>query len=256
PKEYDESITGGGAIEKVDHLFKQAVKLQFEKDVEYNHKHLVALSGGLDSRMASWVAHEMGYTDQLNFTFSQSDYLDETIAKEIAAALKHEWIFKALDNGLFLKELNRINKISGGNVIYYGLAHGYSVLRYINFDNLGILHSGQLGDVILGSYINKLKSTYTYTGQGAYSKKLINKLTKYGRIDKTSISMEQYLMQQRCFNSILTGYLPSQLYTETMSPFYDVDFISYCLKIPLKLRINHKLYKKWILKRYPKAANY
>src|SRR5690606_29883838 len=140
-------------ISKIDEKFRKAIQKQFDKDIEYNYQHVVALSGGLDSRMTSWVAHEMGYVNQINFTFSQSDYLDETIPKKIASDLKHEWIFKALDNGTFLKDIDAINMMSGGNVLYYGLAHGNSMLKLINFDNLGILHSGQLGDIVIGSFV-------------------------------------------------------------------------------------------------------
>jgi asparagine synthase (glutamine-hydrolysing) len=256
PEEYDYSITENEAIEKVDKLFRKAIELQFEKDKEYGYKHLVALSGGLDSRMTTWVAHEMGYTDQLNFTFSQSDYLDETIAKNIAADLKHEWLFKALDNGVFLKNLDEVNRISGGHIIYYGLSHGYSALKYINFDNLGILHSGQLGDVVIGSFAKQQKPIYRYSGEGAYSKKLLEEVDNYKSVRKDPIDYEKYLMLERGFNGALTGSLSSQLYTETMSPFYDVELLDFCLKIPLKMRVNHKLYKKWILKKYPQAAEY
>ena len=70
-------------IENIDILFRQAIKRAFDKDKEYGYKHLVALSGGLDSRMTTWVAHDMGYGENIvNFTFSQSDYLDETIPKK------------------------------------------------------------------------------------------------------------------------------------------------------------------------------
>ena len=64
------------------------MKRVFEKDLEYGYKHLVALSGGLDSRMTAWVGHNMGYTNMLNYTFSQTDYLDETVPKEITDTLK------------------------------------------------------------------------------------------------------------------------------------------------------------------------
>jgi len=87
-------ISEEGAIEEVDKLFRQTVQRAFEKDREYGYEHVATLSGGLDSRMTVWVAHDLGYTDQLNITFSQSNYLDETIAKQIAADLKHEWLFK------------------------------------------------------------------------------------------------------------------------------------------------------------------
>ena len=124
----DGNVDEDQIIEMLDIKFREAIRLQFEKDREYSYKHLVTLSGGLDSRMTSWVAHQMGYVDQLNLTFSQSDYLDETIAKKIAADLKHEWIFKALDNGTFLKDIDEISNISGGNTLYYGLAHSNSIL--------------------------------------------------------------------------------------------------------------------------------
>ena len=92
-------ISEDKAIEEIDKRFRDAVSLAFEKDREYGYKHIAALSGGLDSRMTVCVAHDLGYTDQLNLTFSKSNYLDETIPKKIADDLKHEWLFKSLDNG-------------------------------------------------------------------------------------------------------------------------------------------------------------
>lgn len=255
PDNYDESITEDEAIENIDRLFREAIRLQFEKDREYGYKHLVALSGGLDSRMTSWVAHEMGYTNQLNFTFSQSDYLDETIAKQIASDLKHEWIFKSLDNGLFLSDIDEINKISGGNALYYGLAHGNSMLRYLNYDNLGLIHSGQLGDVIIGSFVSNYKGYNNDKGSGAYSKKYIYKL----KIDDSKLNnsdFEKMMFYRRCFNGANTGLLTSQFYSETMSPFYDFNFLNYCLSLDAKHRINHRLYIKWIKQKYPNSANY
>ena len=164
------SINESEVIDTLDAKFKLALSRQFDKDIEYNYKHFVGLSGGLDSRMTSWVAHQMGYENQLNFTFSQSNYLDETIPKQIASDLKHEWIFKTLDNGLFLKDIEEVTKLSGGNVLYYGLAHSYSLLNNINFRGLGIVHTGQLGDIIISSYIKNLNPKSLESLGGNYSK--------------------------------------------------------------------------------------
>lgn len=243
-------------IEELDIKFRRAIELQFRKDKEYDYKHLVALSGGLDSRMTSWVAHEMGYIDQLNFTFSQSDYLDETIPKKMAADMKHEWIFKSLDNGLFLRDIEEINLITGGNVLFYGLAHGNSMLKLLNFNDLGIVHSGQLGDVVIGSYLKEIPTKKIERLGGAYSNKLLSKVTsKYTSFDNVA-QLESTMIYQRAFNGINSGLLASQNYTETISPFYDLDLFEFCMSIPLNVRMNHNLYKKWILKKYPKAAKY
>lgn len=250
-----QEISEREAINGIDERFRDAIQLAFEKDNEYELRHIVALSGGLDSRMTSWVAHEMGYTDQLNVTFSQSDYLDETIPKQIAAYLKHEWIFKALDNGLFLKSVDEITEMSGGNVLYYGLSHSNSLYKYINFKELGIIHSGQLGDVVIGTYSSKPSYHHSFSKiAGSFSTKLAN------RVQALSISdygnEELHKMTIRGFYGMNMGLLPLQKHTETYSPFYDIDVMNFALRIPMKLRFRHKLYIKWIVEKYPKAADY
>ncbi|OED33122.1 hypothetical protein BHE17_11935 [Planococcus maritimus] len=242
-------------IESIDVLFKQAVQRAFEKDKEYNYKHLVALSGGLDSRMTTWVANEMGYGDRIvNYTFSQTNYLDETIPKEIASDLKHEWIFKSLDNGIFLKDIDETVKISYGNSLYYGLAHGKSSLDLINLDKFGLVHTGMLGDVIVGTFYSSLKELTEYIpSSGAYSKVFSHKIPS---IKTTYKNEELYNFYNRGFNGANQGLLVAQESTETFSPFYDIDFLNYCLTIPVKYRYNQKIYKKWMLKKHPNSAKY
>ena len=249
-------ISENEAIEQIDKRFRDAVQLAFEKDKEYGYKHVASLSGGLDSRMTVWVAHDLGYTNQLNLTFSQSNYLDETIPKQIAADLKHEWLFKALDNGNFLKNIDETTQITGGNVLYYGLAHGLSLYNYLNFEKLGILHSGQLGDVVISTFYSTLNKDKQFNfGDGAYSKKLLSAIKSFS-FKENYPNEEIYKMYIRGFYGANQGLMGSQEFTETYSPFYDIDFMEFALSIPLKLRFNHYIYKKWIITKYPKAANY
>lgn len=69
-------------IDEMDSLFRKAVKLEYEKDKEYGFHHLSSLSGGLDSRMTTWVAYSLGYTDIVNINYCQSNNPDELIAKK------------------------------------------------------------------------------------------------------------------------------------------------------------------------------
>ncbi|MEY8764352.1 MULTISPECIES: hypothetical protein [Clostridium] len=105
-------------IENIDKLFKNAVKRQFDKDDEYGYKHIASLSGGLDSRMTTWVANTLGYNNILNYCFSQSNYYDEKISKHIATDLNNEYIFKTLDDAKFLFYLDDAVKINSGISIY------------------------------------------------------------------------------------------------------------------------------------------
>lgn len=242
-------------IERIDEGFRKAVAQQFEKDKEYGYKHLVALSAGLDSRMTCWVAHDMGYTDQLNFTFSQTDYLDETIPKKIASDLKHEWIFKSLDNGLWLYNLEDITRLTGGNVLYYGLSHAYSMYSKLNFDEYGMIHSGQLGDVILGTwYSSKNRDARYQWGDGAYSRAYLEKISDLRHTDYVNQEIAKFY--HRGFSGTNNGNLAEYLFTEAFSPFYNLDFLQLALSIPVEFRYGQRIYKKWILKKYPKAADY
>lgn len=249
----DETITEEKAIEEVDRLFRQAVKREYEKDVEYGYKHVCALSGGLDCRMTTFVAHDLGYTRQLNTTFSQTDYLDQTIPQQMAADLKHEWLFKALDNGMWLYDVDEVTRTTGGNVLYYGTAHGNSMLKYLNFGKLGLMHSGQIGDVTIGTHTKDANTPYKL-GAGAYSTKYLKSLSLTPKM--TNLNQELGLYYYRYLNGTNNGIQNIYNFTETISPFMDLDFLEYALRIPTRIRYNHHLYKKWILLKYPQAAKY
>lgn len=239
-------------IEEVDRLFCSAVRKQFDKDLEYGYKHLVALSAGLDCRMTSFVAHELGYTNQLNYTFSQTDYWDEIVPKQMSTFLKHEWLFKALDNGMWLYDIDNITRFTGGNITYYTIAHTYSLFRYLNFDEVGLVHTGQIGDVTISTH-SKKKHPFIL-GDGAYNKKNINYLefTPNSNFANSEIGYFTYRYLGGT-NYGLQIYYP---FSETMSPFMDLDFFEFALSIPNDIRFNHKLYKKWILLKHKDAANF
>lgn len=251
----DNSLTEADWVERIDEEFRKAVAQQFDKDNVYGYKHLVALSAGLDSRMTCWVAHELGYTDQLNFTFSQSDYYDETVPKKIASDLKHEWIFKALDNGLWLYNLDDITRLTGGNVLYYGLSHAYSMFSELNFEDLGMIHTGQLGDVILGTwYESKDDKARFIWGDGAYSRTMLERIIDLKHSDYKNQEIAKFYL--RGFSGTNNGNMAEYAFTESFSPFYNLEFLQTALSIPVEYRFGHDIYKKWIIEKYPKAAEY
>ena len=254
----DYSLKECDLIEKMDYHFRKATDLQFKKDKEYGiNKHLVALSGGLDSRMTSWVAHDLGYNDQLNYTFSQTGYLDQTIPQSIAEALQHEWIFKSLDGGHYLFDVDEVVKITGGNVLYNAQSHVLSFTKYFNFDTIGLMHSGQLGDVIFGTYSSNIKNNLAYKlGDGAYSKILLDKLIDRVILQKNYQNQEIAKFYYRGLTGTNNGLVLHYEYGETLSPFMDLELLKFAFQVPISLRYNHYIYKQWIVKKYPLAAKY
>jgi asparagine synthase (glutamine-hydrolysing) len=252
----DNSITEKDAIEIFDKEFVHAIQLEFDHEKECGVKqHIVSLSAGLDSRMVSWVAHELGYTNQLNITFSQSDYWDEFIPKRIARDLKHEWLYKALDDGKWLYDIDDVLDVTGGNVTYSLQAHVSSLLKYLNTECFGMLHSGNLGDVVFSQFThNKNISDKYIFGNGAFSQKYLHMLDSSITEDFPNDEIANFY--HRGFSGNNNGSMIEMPYVENVSAFTNWDLMNKVLKVPLHIRQNHNLYKKWILKKHIGAANY
>lgn len=247
-------MTTEEAVEGIDRLFRQAVRRAFEKDKEYGYRHLTCLSGGLDSRMTVWVAHEMGYTDQTNIDYSQSYYLDFKISQQIAIDLHHDYFFSPLDGGDFIPRFKFLPELTFGSGFLMG--HGQRIERLINYEPFGIFHTGQIGDAILGTFFKKNTYQSDYKlGQGAYSYELIDRLKDYRFVEDYE-NEEIFCLYTRAFTGANQGLLTFQENTEHYSPFTDVDFLEFCYSIPLDLRYGHKIYFDWVLDKYPKAGNY
>lgn len=249
-------MTQEEAVEGIDRYFRQAIKRAFEKDREYGYKHIACLSGGLDSRMTVWVAHQMGYTDQLNITFSQSCYWDFSIAQKIAIDLHHDWLFKPLDGGDCIRLIDEVSPMTYGMTNFFNMCHGWSLERLIDYERYGIMHTGQLGDVVLGSFYKTMQYNPLFKiGQGAYSQEVIERLSDYQFMHEYE-DEEIFCLYSRGFAGANQGLLTYQENTEQYSPFMDVDLLEFAYSIPLELRFNHKIYFDWILDKYPAAAEY
>lgn len=243
-----EELSDDEIIERLDNLFTQAVSLEFEKDTEYGYDHLATLSGGLDSRMTVWTAFDCGEKNVVNLTFGESDCMDEQIAKKVACRLGNELIIKTLDDGGMLKAYEPVVKMNLGLSLYSGISHTYTTLKQINFEGYGLLHTGDVGDAIVGSFAGANEGPHP----GAYSLKLADKLTD----DWDGVqNVEKFKMITRAFNGVGASKIVCENYVYCISPFLYRDFFEFCLqKIPKSKRDGHYIYKKWVLQKHPDAA--
>lgn len=244
-------------IEVVDETFKTAVKQLFDKDLEYGYEHLADLSGGLDSRMTMWVPHTMGYGPIQLLTYCRADYLDEKIAKQIAEYWKDALLVKPLDDAAFLYDIDEITFLNGGLALYSGISGGNRMLRALNMDRFGLEHTGMLGDVVIGSWWKNKQSMELNQQTGRYSNKLVHCLPKevLDYIESFD-NYELFLDYSRGFQGACSTYLIRKNYTEVSSPFLNPELLQLCRDIPQDFRYNHKLYKHWIIAKYPEAAGF
>lgn len=244
------------AIDKLDAAFREAVRREFEKDREYGYKHLVDLSGGLDSRMVVWVAHEMGYTNQLNSCYCKAGYMDEKISRKIANYLGHEYFFKSLDDAEWLYDIDILCDLNNGASLYNGITGGERVLRMLDTDSFGIEHTGMIGDSIIGTFYHDEETNYAkpQMGMNRYSDYLTIELDDSATADYPT--QEMFVLYTRGILSAQSTFILRQNYVETGSVFEDVDFMEVMYSIPFSLRNNHELYLAWINKCYPEAAKF
>lgn len=241
-------------LENVDDLFRKAVKREFDKDVEYGYRHFSDLSGGLDSRMTTWVAAEMGYKNMTHLIYSQTNSDDEKIAKQISDFWNHDIWFRSLNSAVFMYDIDETIRENAGLSIYCGITGGRRCLRELNLEEFGLEHTGQIGDAILGTFFRKDKDIKSWNYTGMYSEKLLNKIDD--KYKYTFDENELYLLYTRCLQGAANTHMIRQNYIEVTSPFMDVDFLEYCMSISPNIRLQHSLYIDWINTKYPGAARY
>lgn len=244
-------------IEEIDRVFQNAVELEWGKDEEYGYQHLADLSGGLDSRMNLWVAHEMKNRHMKVLTYCKKGYLDETIASDIAKYWKDEFLFRPLDDASFLYDVEENTNLLSGLSLYSGITGGKQFLASLDLSGYGIEHTGMVGDAALGSFYHEPSDGERSWPTGMYSEKLKGKLPQHIRETAQSYyDHEIFLMYARGFHGACNPHLIRRNFTEVGSPFLNVEFMQLCYDIPVELRIGHNIYKKWIIAKYPDAAKF
>lgn len=248
-------------IKELDIKFKEAIKAEYEKDLEYKYKHIATLSGGLDSRMNVCYAKKMGFSDLLTICFSQTNYTDEQISKQIASDWKCNYLFSSLDNGNYLKDIDRHVLVNDGLVFYANAAHVYSMLRVIDWTSFGLLHTGQIGDLVMGSYlqVSNHQNINEFTiKKVATSTKLLKNIPNKILCDfnKKYSNSEAFAFYERCVNGVFNGYRIIEQFTEYSSPFLYLDFLEYAIRIHPKKRYKEKIYLDWIQKKAPESKRY
>ncbi|MEB3755341.1 MAG: hypothetical protein GSR79_00545 [Desulfurococcales archaeon] len=249
-------------INGIERRFLKAVKREFNVDSEIAKYHLITLSGGLDSRMVTLTSFELGYRNSITFTFGQSNYYDQLISRKIANDLGIRNIFIPLDGGSYLLNVNDNISINGGLVYYSNAAHlryALSILdRFSVLSPAGIVHTGVLGDGVMGVYLRKpyhIPALPTTIYKFAISKKLLSKAVKF--IDFSAYkNAEEFGIYETSINTTFNGYRVIEQFTEFYSPFTDVDFMDYVFKIHPKLRYEDNIYLEWIKNKRPVALKY
>lgn len=240
-------------IDRADILMRQAVDRIFRKSKEYGYQAECDLSGGLDSRFATWVAHDLGYNNFLNVCYCVEGNLDHKISKQIARDLGNDYFFLPM-GAYIMRDVDEKTLLAGGQVLYMLATGALHALKKMDTSNIGLMCTGLLGE---------MQNAYWVEGISHTSPKYIsNRKSYYKTLDIPDDYIEKYEnyeqmnLYEYSYVLFLLSSLVRQESVEVTSPFLDADYMDFIFRIPLKWRKNYYFSQAYMCKKYPKAASY
>lgn len=247
------SISEEEALKRINETFVNALRLETDKDKEYGYKSIMDISGGLDSRTVNYVSKKIGYDNILNISYSQMGSYEEKVTRELVKDLGFDYIYKSLDNASFIYEIDDIIEKNYGLTIFSGFTGGKQILESLNLSNIGIQHTGLLGDINDGSFSSVPYHEKPYFEEKYRFSRLLDKDILDNKVLETYKTHELFCFYTRGLLGGLGTQMIRQNYVETYSPFQDIDFLNLTFQLPLNMRVNG-IFKKWLIKYYPEAT--
>ncbi|MCB5261453.1 MAG: hypothetical protein LHW64_02085 [Candidatus Cloacimonetes bacterium] len=243
------------SFRELSRLLAAAVSAAFVRDED--HEHIAFLSGGLDSRLVVYAAHKLGYKGFSVLNFSEPGYLDATIAADIAKELDLKLHFSSLEGGKYLHKISQNLVYQEGQIVLHGAAHLFHALQNLPLKRYGILHSGQIGDIIKGSYLPTRSHSPVNLMAAAYSTQILQRFSsELGFVRDKYPNHEAFVLYNRGFNGITNGDLASYHFSHSLSPFMAPEFMQYALNMDPAVRYDSRAYLAWMKYSYPVAARH
>lgn len=243
-------------IANLENLFKESLKLEYDCDNKANLTSLTTLSGGLDSRTTTFIAHELGYCNQKLINYCENGYADQIISKQIAEKYKLDIQQISLSpDGLC--SIDEIVAVNDGLAISLGAGQVFDAVSRNSTENIGLIHTGITGDSVMGSTVSSLKQVQPNINMCLYSKSLLDKAQPILAKNILNYKNEELY---KFYNPILmgetNGFLFLDLIGECTSAFLNPDFLSYAYSMPRKYRYNKKAYLQWVLTLHPQIKDF
>ena len=250
----EHDLTLEQCVEELDKRFRKAVDRIFSKNAEYGYESECDLSGGLDSRMATWVAYDLGYRGFLNVCYCQKGCIDNTTSAKIARDIGNDYFFLPMNDGQILLDIDETVEKFGGQLSYFICTGANRAMREISMRNIGLCCTGLLGELHNAYWVQGDSHT-----PAAYTS---NRYTNVANV----VIPEEYSNEYDNFEQMnlyeystllwMSSALVRQQICEVTSPFVDVDYLEFAYRVPLKWRKNYLLTMTWMTTKYPQAAKY
>ena len=277
--EPDYSKTEDEFVDELVKTLKKAVAIRM-KD---NHRHGVSLSGGLDSRSVVAAIEDNKRKDVLAFTFGPLDCDEVKIAKKVAdtTGMIHK-IIEITPEMIIDNSENEILYSDGMD--YVGVSYIPPTHKVVKDNNIDVVFDGLAFDLTLGgSYLTE--EIVNAKNKDELLRILYDKQRFFSKIEFSKLFIEEYYNKIRHYPSLsfekefnvvkethhgnccdhfflqnhvrrwtIGGHILMRTCIENSVPTYDNNLVDILLNIPPELRLNHRIYRKFLRKLSPELS--
>ncbi len=244
-------------VEEFHERFSLAIQEEYQLDINLGESSLAFLSGGLDSRMNVLTALQQNQNLKEVLCFSQTDYLDHTISKQIAKDFHLKYDFVPLDDIDFVLPIDQLTALNEFSVVYNGSSHVEYALSKMNYSDFSTIHSGQIGDGILGNFNSSTRLNKPIASSMVKRKRHYHTIRdSIEKIASQYPTEELYKLYNLAFNRTVAGSYVTEQYFYLLSPFFHPEVIHYALSISPELKFNHRFYFQWMKQKVPASTRY
>lgn len=237
-------------IERLDSAFRRAYQAELAVDEALGLTSLIDISGGLDSRMTTLVAADLGVENAVLLSYAAMGSDEQKVAQLVAEKTNFPFLFSGIDDANYAKDIESLLRGNFGAAYYIGITGGQRFLSWLNDEKFGIQHTGLLGDMGGGGYFPEDEGANEY------------------RVNPIIRSGEDHEAAKQCYPNAETFYFYTRgplwglssmtarrNYTESFSPFMSREFLELSHSIPPELRKNGFIFLEWMKKKVPLAAS-
>lgn len=270
------------ALDALDKSITNAIK----RLVTYaNGRQLVLpLSGGFDSRLIALKLKELDYKNILCFSYGKKNNWESQVSEKVATQLGFNWTFinyepivKSLYQSENMTQYDHFSHraVSLPHIQDYFAVHQLKEITLI--ENNAIFIPGHSADFLAGSHLSNLELHNSSLTQAQITKRILNnhyisfKLTKkqkdiysqkiiatlpsQAKSDDTSSQLDHWNWRERQAKFIVNACRVYEFFGyQWHCPFWDMEFMEYFRKLPLKYRKEKWLYNYYVDQLNPKLA--
>ncbi len=242
------------SLNSIDDILSKAIQRDIDLNNYKQRKHLVTLSGGLDSRVVYYLLKRNNTENCVHFTYAAKDSLDARISLELAEINNDNILFYPLDNCKSITDWEKPIQSNFGLVNYYGTTGLPFVLNNINSSNFFVMHTGGLGEGGFGGYLQGPSHTNKAIDLFNKDRVLISRfkddyLNEYSKYPND----ELFVFYNRAVNGMINAFLIGNPILEVSSIFLNEDFLTLAFHTSPELRYKRMLLENYILKKLPEA---